>query len=99
MCEIDLTSEQEMEAQRIAKVVMELTQDEALRLGRMLAGKKNSELFGQTEFDVRDAVHRIGAAVFESALRERKKRGTKGRPWSVPSAAATPASKATTKKP
>ena len=79
MCEIDLTSEQEMEAQRIAKVVMELTQDEVLRLGRMLAGKKNSELFGQTEFDVRDAVHRIGAAVFESALQERKKRGTKGR--------------------
>jgi hypothetical protein len=58
---------------------MELTQDEVLRLGRMLAGKKNSELFGQTEFDVRDAVHRIGAAVFESALQERKKRGTKGR--------------------
>ena len=79
MCEIDLTSEQEMEAQRIAKVVMELTQDEALRLGRMLAGKKNSELFGQTEFEVRDAVHRIGAAVFESALQERKKRGIKGR--------------------
>jgi hypothetical protein len=79
MCEMDLTSEQEMEAQRIAKVVMELTQDEALRLGRMLAGKKNSELFGQTEFDVRDAVHRIGAAVFGSALQERKKRGTKGR--------------------
>ena len=79
MCEMDLTSEQEMEAQRIAKVVMELTKDEALRLGRMLAGKKNSELFGQTEFDVRDAVHRIGAAVFESALQERKKRGTKGR--------------------
>jgi hypothetical protein len=79
MCEIDLTSEQEMEAQRIAKVVMELTQDEVLRLGRMLAGKKNSELFGQTEFDVRDAVHRIGAAVFETALQERKKRGTKGR--------------------
>ena len=79
MCEIDLTSEQDMEAQRIAKVVMELTQDEALRLGRMLAGKKNSELFGQTEFDVRDTVHRIGAAVFESALQERKKRGTKDR--------------------
>lgn len=79
MCEIELTSEQEMEAQRIAKVIMELTQDEVLRLGRMLAGKKNSELFGQTEFDVRDAVHRIGAAVFESALQERKKRGTKGR--------------------
>lgn len=79
MSEVKLTVEQELEAQRIAKLVVELTRDEALRLGRMLAGKKNSELFGQTEFDVRDAVHRIGAAVFESALQERKKRGTKDR--------------------
>ena len=79
MNEAELTVEQESEAQRIAKLVVELMQDEALRLGRMLAGKKNSELFGQTEFDVRDSVHRIGAAVFESALQERKKRGIKVR--------------------
>lgn len=77
MNESSLTPEQEMEAQRIAKTVLELTQDEVLRVARMVAGKKNSELFGQTEFDVRDAVHRIGAAVFETALEERKKRGTK----------------------
>jgi hypothetical protein len=33
---------------------------EALQIGRLLASRKNSELFGATEFAVRDAVHRIG---------------------------------------
>ena len=35
-------------------------------MGRLLASKKNSELFGQTEFQVRDAVHRMGAAALEA---------------------------------
>ena len=33
---------------------------------------------GQTEFEVRDRVHKIGAKAFETALDERKKGGTKG---------------------
>jgi hypothetical protein len=92
----ELTAGEEAEAQRIADVVAARMRGEALQIGRLLASKANSELFGQTEFLVRDAVHRIGAAAFEIALEERKKRGTKDRAWCVPPAAATPASKATT---
>jgi hypothetical protein len=46
-------------------------------ISRLLASKPNRELFGETEFQVRDAVHRIGARGLDAALEERKKRGTK----------------------
>lgn len=75
----ELTAEEEAQAQRIADIVMARTRVEALELGRMLATKSNGELFGQTEFQVRDAVHRIGAVALDAALEERKKRGIKDR--------------------
>jgi len=80
-----LTAMEEAEAQRIADVFMARARVEAVQIGRLLATKGNSELFGETEFQIRDAVHGIGAAAMESALEERKKRGTKDRSSSVPS--------------
>lgn len=93
-----LTAEEEVEAQRIADIVMGRMRAEAVALGRMLVSKSNGELFGQTEFQVRDAVHRVGAVALDAALEERKKRGIKDRSWFVPLAVATRGSKATTKK-
>lgn len=94
----ELTAEQEAEAQRIADLVMARTRVEALELGRMLASKSHGQLLGETEFQVRDAVHRIGAVAIDAALEERKKGGTKGPALSVPTAEKTPASKATRRK-
>jgi len=36
-------------------------------------------LLGATEFAIRDRVHKLGAFALETALKERKKGGTKGR--------------------
>jgi hypothetical protein len=94
----ELTADEEAEAQRIADIVVARTRLEALQLGRLLASKPNRELFGQTEFQVRDAVHRIGAVALETALEERKKGGTKAPVWSVRTAEPTPASKGTPPK-
>jgi hypothetical protein len=94
----ELTAEQEEEAQRIADIVAAGARAEALKIGRLLASRKNSELFGDTEFQVRDAVHRIGTRALETALEERKKRGTAGPVASVPTAAATRRSRATRRK-
>jgi hypothetical protein len=93
-----LTEEEEAEAQRIADIVMGRMRAEALELGRMLASKMNGELFGQTEFAVRDVVHRVGAVDLDAALEERKKRGSKGRASSARTAEGTPASKGTSRK-
>jgi hypothetical protein len=71
-----LTAEQELEAARIEDLVVAAARAEAKQIARLLASKPNEELFGQTEFDVRDHVHRIGARAFEAVLDERKKGGT-----------------------
>jgi hypothetical protein len=94
----ELTAEEEAEAQRIADLVMARTRVEALELGRMLASKSNGQLLGETEFRVRDAVHRMGAVAIDAALEERKKKGTKDRASSVPTAEQTPGSKGMRRK-
>ena len=79
MRNITLTPEQELEAQRLAGIIGQRTQDEVLQMARLLVSKKDHEVLGATEFEIRDRVHKIGAFAVETALNERKKGGTKGR--------------------
>ena len=76
---LELTAEQEAEAQRLADTVALKTKEELLQITRLLVSKKDHELFGETEFQVRDLVHQIGARAVETAVNERKKGATKGR--------------------
>ena len=76
MEEIVLTREQEAEAERILDVVAGAARAEIHQMARLLASKSNQELFGATEFQIREIVHGIGARAIEAALEERKKRGT-----------------------
>ena len=78
MEELQLTAEQESEADRILDVVKGAAEVELRQIARLLASKSNRELFGATEFRLRDVVHGIGARALEAALEERKKRGTAG---------------------
>ena len=48
-------------------------------MARLLVSKPDEELLGATEFEIRDRVHKLGAHAIETALGERKKRGTKVR--------------------
>ncbi len=77
MTEPALTPEQEADAQRLAAVILEKTKEETLRIARLLVSKRDAELLGATEFEVRDRVHAIGAVALETALNERKKGATK----------------------
>lgn len=79
MPEVTLTPEQEADAQRLADRVMVRTREEVLQMARLLISKPDHQLLGQTEFEIRDRVHKIGAHALETALKERKKGGTKGR--------------------
>jgi hypothetical protein len=76
---IVLTAEQEQEAQRVSKIFQEKLAGDLLQLARLLVSKKDSEIFGATEFEVRDRIHELGAKAVETVLEERKKGGTKGR--------------------
>jgi hypothetical protein len=79
MADTQLTAEQEAQAQRIAEIISQNMQGEALRIARLLVSKPDAELFGKKEFELRDRVHEIGVKAFETGLGERKKGGTTGR--------------------
>lgn len=76
MADLNLTAEQEAEAARIEDVVLGAMRGEAKRIGRLLASKENRELFGRTEFQLREILLGLGARALDAALSERKKRGT-----------------------
>ena len=73
---MDLTAEQEADARRIYELLKDKFDADLMALARLLASKETGELFGRTEFEVRDRVHAIGAKAIEGALAGRKKGGT-----------------------
>ena len=79
MDQVQLTPEQQAEAERIEDLVMAKARVEVRQMARLLASKPNRELLGRTEFQVRDSCHRIGAHVLDAALEQRKKGGTEVR--------------------
>ena len=85
--DIDLTPDQETEARRIYDALKVTTDADLLALARLLASEADGELFGAAEFQVRDAVHRLGATAIETALQGRKKGGTTAPAAPAPTAA------------
>ncbi len=72
---LPLTPEQEAEAQRIEEILVEASRKDIRELARLMASKQNHEIFGQTEYEVRDIVHRLGAKALEVTANERSKKG------------------------
>jgi hypothetical protein len=72
MVDAHLTPEQEAEAQELAAKIRQAVDKELTALARLMVSKSERDLFGQTEFQVRDLVLRIGAKVYEEHLREKK---------------------------
>lgn len=75
---LELTPEQESEAQQIEHLLREALQGDIRLMARLLASKADRELFGKTEFEVRDLVHRMGAKALEVTAAERSKKGVPG---------------------
>lgn len=73
---MDLTAEQEAQAQRLFQALKQVTDDELLALARLLASKDDAHLLGPTEFEVRDRAHKIGALALQAALDGRNKGAT-----------------------
>jgi hypothetical protein len=72
---VELSVEQQAEAQRIYERLGPLFEEERKRMARLLASKGDSELFGKTEYELRDRVHELGAKTLEAAADERQKKG------------------------
>jgi hypothetical protein len=85
-----LTSEQRAEAERIRQALLDASAEDLCELAELLASKDDTNIFGATEFAVRDIVQRIGARAIEAALSGRKKGGTMGPAAPAPTAAKRP---------
>jgi len=72
---LELSEAQEAEAQRIYERLRGAFDTELHAMSRFMASKQNGELFGQTEYELRDRVHELGAWVLETAADERQKKG------------------------
>jgi len=72
---LELNEEQEAEAQRIYERLRGAFDAELKAMSQFMASKQTPELFGQTEYELRDRVHRLGARVLETAADERQKKG------------------------
>ena len=79
MSDPDLTPEQESHAQELAKTLLNALERDILQMTRLLASKPDNQVLGQTEFQIRDLVHQIGAKTIQAELDTRQKKVTKGR--------------------
>ena len=73
MSRLPLTPDQADLSERIYQSLRQAAEADRRGLADLLASKPDRRLLGQTEFEVRDLVHKIGAKAFEAALQERKK--------------------------
>jgi hypothetical protein len=69
---LDLSAEQEAEAQELATRITEAIAADVLRIARLLIAKDVRHTFGQTELQLRDLIHRAGAKALETSLGQKK---------------------------
>ena len=67
-----LTPEQEVQAQALAAAITHASADDLLALARLLVAKPSHAVFGPTELQLRDLVHKIGAKALDLYLAEKK---------------------------
>ena len=89
-----LTPEQRAATEALHQNMMEAVGDDLAALSQLLSTKTDATIFGDTEFQVRDLVHAIGAKALQAAVDAQKKRATTAAPELAPPAANRPSSNA-----
>ena len=92
-----LTPELEAQAQELLTRLRSQADEDLLALARLLVSKADRDIFGDTEFQVRDIVHHLGAKALETHLAQ-KKTATKAPGSSARTANKPPSSTATGRK-
>ena len=73
--QVALSAEQKAEAELIYERIRGAFDEEARRLAELMASKETRHIFGETEYQIRDRVHALGAEVLAAAAAERVKKG------------------------
>jgi hypothetical protein len=74
---MDRTPEELAEVQRVHDVLLKAMDREIWQIAELMVGKRDDQLFGETEFALRDKVLRMGAQALEATVNDRKKGGTR----------------------
>jgi hypothetical protein len=85
-------AEQSTEVDRIVELVTNAIKGDVRRFAEALVTKRDDELLGPGEFDLRNRVLGMARHMVEATVNDRKKGGTKDPARSVRTAAKTPAS-------
>ena len=72
MARAPLSPEQEAQAQQLAQTIRQAADEELLAIARALVSTDESTLFGDTEFQIRELVHRLGAKAYQSFHAQKK---------------------------
>jgi hypothetical protein len=72
-----LPEDQARRAQQLFDSLMAAAEHDLRAIAETLATKSDGQLFGATEFQVRELVHRLGAKARQAAAQQRKKGGTR----------------------
>ena len=71
-----LPEEQARRAEQLFESLKASTEHDLRAIAELLASKSDDQLFGSTEFQLRDFVHRLGAQALQTVAEQRKKGGT-----------------------
>jgi hypothetical protein len=71
-----LTEEQTQRAEQFFEALKSSTESDLRAIAELLACGPDDQLFGSTEFQLRDLVHRLGAQALQTAASQRKKGAT-----------------------
>ena len=86
---MDRTPEELAEVQRVHDVLSKAMDRDIWQIAELMVGKRDDQLFGKTEFELRDKVLRMGAKALEATVEDRKKGGIKAAALSAQIAAKT----------
>lgn len=67
-----LTAEKEAQAQELFRVLQGAASEDLLNIARLLVAPPNGSPFGETEFQLRELVLRLGAKALQQSLAEKK---------------------------
>lgn len=84
-----MTPEELAEVQRVHDVMLKAMDREIWQAAQLIVTRRDDQLFGKTEFTLREKVLRMGAQALEATVNDRKKGGTKVAASSVPTAGKT----------
>ena len=71
-----LPEDQARRAEQLLESLKASTEHDLRAIAELLASRPDEQLFGQTEFLLRDLAHRLGAKALQTAAEQRKKGGT-----------------------